>query len=57
MGVGLAPLREVSGVETDVSDAPDGFRDNFEPGGNGVVDPLEGVLVLANQSGNLVFGL
>lgn len=32
--------------DTDVSDAPEGFLDNFEDGGNGVLDPLDGVRTL-----------
>lgn len=33
-------------VDTDVSDAPEGFLDSFKDGGSGVLDPLDGVLVL-----------
>lgn len=47
IGVGL-PFRLVAGVvDTDVSDAPEGFLDSFKEGGSGVLDPLDGVLVLA----------
>lgn len=46
IGVGL-PFRCVVGVvDTDVSDAPDGFLESFNDGGSGVLDPLDGVLVL-----------
>lgn len=46
IGVGL-PFRLVAGVvDTDVSDAPEGFLDSFKEGGSGVLDPLDGVLVL-----------
>lgn len=45
--MGFVPLRDDNGaIDTDVSDAPDGFLDNFEPGGKGVDDPLDGVRVL-----------
>lgn len=47
MGVGFVPRREEIGVtDTDVSEAPDGFLDNLDPGGRGVLEPLDGVLVL-----------
>lgn len=29
-----------------MSDAPEGFLDSFNDGGSGVLDPLDGVLVL-----------
>lgn len=47
MGVGF-PLRVPLDVvfDTEVSDAPDGFLDNFNDGGSGVLEPLEGVRVL-----------
>ena len=46
IGVGL-PFRLLAGVvDTDVSDAPEGFLDSFKDGGSGVLDPLDGVLVL-----------
>lgn len=32
--------------DTDVSEAPEGFLDNFEDGGSGVLDPLDGVRIL-----------
>jgi hypothetical protein len=42
--------------DTDVSDAPEGFLDNLEDGGNGVLDPLDGVrtLVCLTADGMLV---
>lgn len=47
IGVGF-PFRWVVGVETDVSEAPEGFLDSFRDGGSGVLEPLDGVLVLAD---------
>lgn len=32
--------------DIDVSEAPEGFLDNFEDGGSGVLDPLDGVRTL-----------
>lgn len=47
IGVGF-PLRvlEPPVPDTAVSEAPDGFLDNFVDGGNGVLDPLDGVRTL-----------
>ena len=42
------PFRVLGVVpDTDVSEAPEGFLDNFEDGGSGVLDPLDGVRTLA----------
>lgn len=35
-----------------MSDAPDGFLDNFRDGGSGVLEPLDGVRVLACLTAN-----
>ena len=41
------PFRVIGVVpDTDVSEAPEGFLDNFEDGGSGVLDPLDGVRTL-----------
>jgi len=41
------PFRVLGVVpDTDVSEAPEGFLDNFEDGGSGVLDPLDGVRTL-----------
>jgi len=46
IGVGF-PFRVLGVVpDTDVSEAPEGFLDNFEDGGSGVLDPLDGVRIL-----------
>lgn len=46
IGVGF-PFRVLGVVpDTDVSEAPEGFLDNFEDGGSGVLDPLDGVRTL-----------
>ena len=46
IGVGF-PFRVIGVVpDTDVSEAPEGFLDNFEDGGSGVLDPLDGVRTL-----------
>lgn len=44
IGVGF-PFR-VLVPDMDVSEAPEGFLDNFEDGGSGVLDPLDGVRIL-----------
>lgn len=44
IGVGF-PFRALV-PDTDVSEAPEGFLDNFEDGGSGVLDPLDGVRIL-----------
>lgn len=54
MGVGFPFLWLAGVVETEVSDAPEGFLDNFNDGGSGVLDPLDGVLVLKKISEFLV---
>lgn len=46
IGVGFPFLALEAVPDTDVSDAPEGFLDNFEDGGNGVLDPLDGVRTL-----------
>lgn len=46
IGIGF-PFRVLEVVpDTDVSEAPEGFLDNFEDGGSGVLDPLDGVRTL-----------
>ena len=40
--------------DTEVSDAPDGFLVSFEPGGRGVLEPLDGVRVLIKISRNKI---
>lgn len=46
--IGVGFVLRVLGVvpDTDVSEAPEGFLDNFEDGGSGVLDPLDGVRTL-----------
>lgn len=36
-------------LDTDVSDAPEGFRESLDPGGRGVLEPLDGVRVLGTK--------
>ena len=51
IGVGF-PFRGM-GVDTEVSEAPEGFLDSFDDGGRGVLVPLDGVLVLEEVKSTL----